>query len=77
MIFILWVEKHKTVPVLKFLLFPLFLGVDVIVVGFTVTLHLRTLLCHCQNGGVSAKLSIPGSLVSGLSGADGVFACPP
>lgn len=61
----------------KVLILSSFNGVIVIIAGFTVTLHFTTLVCYCQNGGVSAKLSIPGSLVSGPSGADGVFTCPP
>lgn len=41
----------------------------------TMTMIVTTRAC-CQDGGVSAELSLPGGLVSGPRGADGVFSCP-
>lgn len=45
--------------------------------GSIVTLPFTALVCYCQNGRVSAKLFVPGSLVYGSCGANGVLTYPP
>lgn len=61
----------------RIILSHLFLTVCGINPRFILTLPFAALVHCCQTGRVSAKLSIPGSLVSGFCGADGVLSCPP